>query len=244
MTSQEHLIHYLETQFKVIDSLMPRVLRHPGGSSVHKLRVAARRARAAFWVLRHSSSPIYFKKLENQLRKLVKALGHVRELDVAILDANNYDINSKKIKLERKIAQEKLRKLINQDQRRNISQQFSEAKKKISIASPTSFSEAEDRLRMRLNHLLLQHVHGQKGLHQLRIAMKKVRYVLEAMGKAVGPMKGLQNILGDSNDLEFLQGFVGRNKQLKTEQHKLNDKAIILAGPTIRFAVRQLEQGV
>ena len=240
MTHQEHVINYLEIQSNAIAILAPKVFRHMGGKSVHQLRVATRRARAALWVLRYSSAHIHFKKLNHNLRIIGKALGGVRELDVAILDANHYDINSSQLISRRKAAQQNLQKLINRGQRKKLSADFLSFKKTIRNMKPMLLRKASDKLRAQLNHQLERHVRGKTKSHQLRLVFKKVRYALEAMGKPIDPIKRLQNILGDAHDLEILHELLGRNSKIKAERHLLNNKAARLVKPAIRFAVVQL----
>lgn len=239
-TSQRKLIHYLETQSKAITCLAPKKSRQLSGKDVHELRVATRRARATFWILRHSSAHIRFEELDNDLRKLGKALGHVRELDVAILDANRFGIDATKLIARQKIFQMKLQKRINRNQQNHLSTQLSAAENAAHAMSPIFLGEARDTLRARLNRQLDRHLHGQTKLHQLRIMMKKARYVLEALGRPVSPMKSLQDLLGDAHDLEFLQTLIGKNATIKAEQRSLNDKAIRVAKSALRFAVSQL----
>lgn len=239
MTYQEHVTKYLETQAEAIARLAPQVNRRLSVKPVHHLRVAIRRARAALWVLRNSSNSVHFKKLNHDLRKLGKVLGEVRELDVAIQDANDYGIDSIKLTSRRKTKQTKLQKLINRNQRHNLAMQFFSLKNAALTLSP-NLSEARDNLRLQLNRQLERHIHGKTKLHRLRITMKKTRYALEALGRPVEPIKRLQTILGDAHDLEILQTLVGKNPKIKADQHVLNDKGVRLVKPALRFAVTQL----
>ena len=198
MTPQVKLIKYLETQSQVIARLMPHVSCKMEGKAVHRLRVAIRRTRAALWVLRHSSADGHFKKLDRDLRSLGKALGKIPELDVAIQDARNYGINTGRLLARRKIAQRKLWKLIDRDQRKNVARQLSALKKVASAIKPAVLREACDDLRVQVYRRRERHIDGQTKLHQLRVTIKKVRFALEAMGRPVDPIKRLQDILGDT----------------------------------------------
>ena len=97
LINHDQLVEFIETQAKIISHLTPEVSKKPSGNSVHSLRVAIRRTRAVLWCSHHSSANLHFKKLNERLRKLGRALGRVRELDVAIKDANHYKIISSQL---------------------------------------------------------------------------------------------------------------------------------------------------
>ena len=240
MANHSHLIKYLETQAKAVAALSPKVSKKPSGKAVHDLRVATRRVRAAFWCFRQSSEHLHFKKLNRHLRKLGKALGDVRELDVAIKDANYYEIDSSQLLAKRKVVQRKLRKRVNQNQRKLLIGRLMKAKKNIAANVPILFNNANNNLLVRLNQTLNRRIHGRTRLHQLRIAVKKGRYAFEAMGKPIQPMKLLQDTLGEAHDMQQLQMFVGKNPKLKAIQSSLNKKGLRLTKPTLIFAENQL----
>ena len=133
-------------------------------------------------------------------------------MDVAILDANHYGIDSSELLTRRKAVQRKLQKLINSDQRNNLAKQLASLESVVSAISPTLLNTACYKLGLFLNKQLKRCIHGQISLHQLRITLKKVRYALEAMGRPATPIKHLQDILGDAHDLEILQKLTGKNK--------------------------------
>ena len=85
-------------------------------------------------------------------------------------------------------------------------------------------------------------MHGQKRLHRLRVRIKKARYALEAIGKPIGPIRRLQDLLGDAHDLEILQALVGKNAKMKAEQRSLNDKALHLIEPVLQYTINQLRK--
>ena len=239
---QKHLIRYLDSQSKAIVCLEPEVCCHLSGKVLHELRVAIRRTRAAYWILRKSSPDNRFKKLDRDLKSLGKALGKVRELDVAIQDASHYGIDSSKLKARRKVVQNRLRKRLSRDQRNRLGRRLSVAGQVASRISPLLFNEAHDNLRTWLNHVKRRRMHGQRRLHRLRVSIKKARYALEAMGKPIGPIRSLQDLLGDAHDLEILRALVGKNAKMKAEQRSLNDKALHLIEPVLQYTVNQLRK--
>jgi CHAD domain-containing protein len=238
--NQKLLLTYLERQSKVISKLSPRACRYLTSKNIHAFRVATRRAEAVFWILKQSDSSLHFKKLRRDLHELEKSLGRVRELDVAMSDADNYGIKSGRLKDQRKIARRKLLKLVKSAPRKKLAERFFSAQKIVFTMSPQGMDDVKGKLREKIAHELKKPVYAENSLHKLRVTMKKVRYVLECMGKPVAPIKELQEVLGEAHDLETLQAFTGKNAKIKAAQVALNERAIRLIKPTLRFAENQL----
>lgn len=254
--SQRHLSKSLDTQAKAISAWSKQVKHHPSGKPVHELRLATRQARAAFWVLKNSSEHLRFKKLDRRLHKLEETLGKVREIDVAIRDANHYKIKSSQLIPNKMHAVKKLKKLVSSDSRKELKKLLTEARRSIQRMNSVKINEARKKLSEILQNQLAQDLDGPKKLHKLRIAVKKARYAIEAMGQPIHPMDGsnhpnkamnhpmkkLQDTLGQAHDLELLQGFTGKNAKIKAEQNVLNAKALRLSRPALHFAVSQLKE--
>jgi CHAD domain-containing protein len=239
----DHLIRYLTTQSKMIACMAPKVARRPSGKSLHILRVATRRALAALWCLRHSSAHLVCQKLSHDLKKLEEVLGPVRELDVAIHDANLYGIRSNGLEDRRKELQRELLKRITVKKRHQLEKEFKDLKESSLALSPIRLNEARSQLVTRLHLQLKRKENNQTRLHQVRIVLKKARYALEAMGQPVGPLKHIQDVLGDAHDLERLQELTGKRRKIKAKQKALNIEAIRLAKTTLTFALHQLDDG-
>ena len=240
MTPDNRLIKYLAAQSKVLISFMNEVPDRLPGKVVHQVRLATRRARAALWVLRHCSSHIRFKGLNKELQRLGDALGRIRELDVAILDAKRFGFDSSTLVAGRKEAHHRLRHLIHRDQKNELALQLWIAGHTAREIFPVRIDEAKRRLDKQLASLLKRRIHGQTKFHQLRIVIKKTRYALEAMGKPIGSLQRLQDILGEAHDLELLQTLLGKDSTIRAKQRSLNDQAIRMIEPALRFAAAQL----
>lgn len=239
MTSSEQLIHYLVIQTGVITRLLPIVSQHLNQEDIHKLRVGIRRARTVLWLLKNSSAKIFVKGLDTELRKVAKSLGTVRDLDVAILAAKNFGVEYECLLKERKAHQKKLRGLITLKRRKRLEKQLTLALKTAKAETPIVLRKARQKLKLRLNKELSQNLENQKSLHHIRLSLKKARYALEAMAKSVDPLKRVQTLLGSAHDLERLQTLTKKNRRIESEWSELNDKAIPLVKPAIRFALRQ-----
>lgn len=239
MTSSEQLIHYLVIQTGVITRLLPIVSKHLNQEDIHKLRVGIRRARTVLWLLKNSSANVFVKGLDTDLRRLAKALGSVRDLDVAILAAKKFGVEYERLRKERKEHQKKLRTLLTPKRRTRLEKQLALVLKTAKAETPIALSKARQKLKLRLNKELSQNLENQKSLHHIRLTLKKARYALEAMAKPVDPLKQVQTVLGSAHDLERLQTLTKKNRRIKSEWSELNDKAIPLVKPAIRFALRQ-----
>ena len=244
-----HLTRYLDTQTKAISAWSKQVAKHSSGKSVHGLRLATRQARAAFWVLKHSSEHLRFKKLNRKLHRLGSALGKVREMDVALSDANHYQIKTTCLIPERMKAVKKLQKLVNKKSRKDLKRLLIKARRSVHKMSAIQVTDAREKLSLSLHRQLAEDIESPAKLHRLRIAVKKARYAIDAMGetnhpdgRSKHPMKKLQDVLGEAHDLELLQSLTGKNSKIRAKQNRLNGKAIRLSKPTLNFAVSQLEE--
>jgi CHAD domain-containing protein len=247
--SQRHLRKYLDTQAKAISAWSKQVSRHLSGKPVHELRLATRQARAVFWILKNSSAHVRFKKLDRKLHQLGVTLGKVREIDVAISDANHYKIKTSELIRDRTEVVKKLKRLVSIDSRRTLKKLLKTARKSVRRMSSFEMTHVRKKLSKILRAQLAQELEGPKQFHQLRISVKKARYAIEAMGQAkhpIGrsnhPMKKLQDTLGHAHDLELLQGFTGKNAKIKAKQNILNAKALLMSKPALKFAISQLNE--
>ena len=150
MNDQRHLFHYIGVQAKAIEELAPKVHRKLALKDVHKLRVATRRARAALWVIRHSSVPSRFGKLESLLNSLGKDLGKVRELDVAFRDADHFKMKRSSLNGQRKSARKRLRKVTVKSRIARIRERFEEAEKSLMEAGPILLERPNEVLKNKL----------------------------------------------------------------------------------------------
>jgi CHAD domain-containing protein len=238
--NQKLLLKYLTRQSKVISKLSPIENHQLTGKNIHACRVATRRAEAVFWILKQCASHLPFRKIRRDLHKLEKSLGRVRELDVAISGANAYGIKSGRLKDQRKIARRKLLRFVDSVSGKKLAKRFSAAQKIVHSNGLLNMVHVKGDLTEKMAHELVIPVHAENSLHKLRVTMKKVRYVLECMGKPVAPIKSLQSVLGEAHDLEVLQDLTEKNAEITAAQVALNKRAIRLIKPTLRFARNQL----
>ena len=242
MNYKPELSKHLKTQCVIIQRLLQPASNEANGTSVHKLRMATRRVRSILWLLERSSQKLRFARLDSDLRRLGKALGSVRELDVAMLDADRYGIEPGPIDTRRVAANRQLKKALSLPRRTALLRRLSELRNSVRAQHSISLTSVRKKLRARMKHLKKKPIHGQARLHRLRISMKWTQYALEAMGSSVKPIRRLQCVLGDAHDLEFLHSTIGKSSKLRKKQYALNKKSARLVIPVLEFAAGQLKK--
>ncbi len=240
VSAQNKIHRYLLLQSKAFAAMSSKANKYASEESVHQLRIFTRRTRAALWILLNSSEEKVFKTFDHRLEKLGHRLGRVRELDVALQDANHFHLKSSALKRLRKKAQKKMRQHLNFGQTQKIKNGFSLVESAIQIGDPVSLTNSWKSLLDQLQHQVKRDANGKIKLHQLRVVIKKVRYTLEVIGSSTVTMEPLLEILGDAHDLEFLQTIVGKNKKVRTAYRKLNTKAVELIKPVLHSALDEL----
>jgi CHAD domain-containing protein len=208
--------------------------------SVHQARVATRRLREALPVLRTSLDDQALGRAERQVRKMTRALGPVRDLDVALahvdeLASHNVVSTSALSRLRQTIAREQFARrrellaAITPGKMERLRQRLARAGESGGEAPPPAAAIDESHAQVvRRARRLATAVERAGGLylpdrlHAVRIAAKKVRYALEierelkrSKGTArVTQLKRLQDLLGRMHDYEML---IDRTRQVQAE---------------------------
>jgi CHAD domain-containing protein len=202
--------------------------------SIHQARVATRRLREALPLITAGTRG---RKLERVVRKITRALGPVRELDVALehLDELNgaEDVPRPAIaRLRQGIASE--RALMHTEMRRRLDRIDLDKLRKRAVSAarrgaapatagrgrvrdPERLVAAEERAARRATALraAMDNAAGiylPDRLHEVRIALKKLRYAMELSRELSGSramaaartLKAAQDLLGRMHDLEVL----------------------------------------
>jgi CHAD domain-containing protein len=201
-------------------------------TAIHQARVATRRLREALPLVARGSSG---RKLSRAARRLTRALGPVRELDVALLTLDELarapDVPRGGVQsLQQAIRQERTRMRL--DMERSIDRSrldklgrklLATAKKRDQLgvrprsADPKQLAAARaraarrgERLRASIENAAAIYVPDR--LHEVRIAVKKLRYGMEIVRELRGAraiarimtLKRAQDLLGRIHDLEVL----------------------------------------
>ena len=196
---------------------------------VHQARVATRRIREALPLVARGRTG---KSLKKSVRKLTRALGPVRELDVALMNLdqmrNTGDVSEAAIARLRQLVTEE-RQRLGAEMVRLISNYNPAKFQKKAVEAAAHGPEASgtrDPRRIaaalgraaRRSEALRAAIDNAAGiylpdrLHQVRIAVKKLRYALEIAQELSGSratvrirtLKRVQDLLGRMHDLEML----------------------------------------
>jgi CHAD domain-containing protein len=221
---------FLEKNSRALALLFPLTHKNLKMENVHKLRVATRRLRSLLWLLEEEGLEVGPAK---SLKKLGRALGEKRELDVMEEDAKIFGIKLKGLKKRKQASLEGVKRSTHPRVEKELLEKLKalrEISKELSNA-PIAKKKLREKLRGWEKRKLTE-----KNFHTFRVLMKKVRYALEALGKKARPLKPLQEHLGRAHDLQVLGNESQKNKQLKGAQKaslaaakKLKEKAIASA---------------
>jgi CHAD domain-containing protein len=197
--------------------------------AVHQARVATRRIREALPLVARGRSG---KTLKKSMRKLTRALGPVRELDVALMNLDQLrdtvDIPDAAIARLRQLITEERQRLGAEMVRRISQYNLPKLQKKAVEAAtrepapsgprdPQRIAVAMGRAARRAEglHAAIDNAAGiylPDRLHEVRIAVKKLRYALEiaqdlTASRAtarIRTLKRVQDLLGRMHDFEML----------------------------------------
>ncbi len=210
---------------------------------VHHMRVATRRMRSAFRLLQQYYRPKVVSRFLKPLRKIARALGAVRDLDVLVADLTQYQstLNKKQqgrlqpfvehLNQEQTAARSKLNALFDSKAYRRFVRDFAEF-----LTTPDEGARAlhsDDVLPVQLRHVLPGLIHDclasvlaydavledadAETLHGLRIEFKRLRYAVSLFEEALGVQAR-----GYLADLKAIQDHLGRLNDIRVAQEYLD----------------------
>ena len=222
----------LARRARALQRYLPAAIRGDG-QGVHQARVATRRLREAVPVLTTGVKGAKTGKARNKIRRLTRALGTVRELDVTL---HILDELARRPGIPRNALEDvRAHVVLERDRRRALmlerldqvnSEKLGRRLRAIGVALSNCDLEAwRETLTTRLlkrarrfNDAVKDagHIYAPDRLHRVRIAAKKLRYTLElaadsgtaAAEPLVRSLKRVQNTLGRLHDLQVLQHHV------------------------------------
>ena len=201
-------------------------------AAIHQARVATRRLREALPLIARGSSG---RKLARIVRRLTRSLGPVRELDVALLTLaelsgspevprSGVSALQQAIRQERSRLHADMRRTVDRCDLQKLSEKLLTAAKKHDESAPRARAAdskqliaARARAARRAERLSgsienAAAIYLPDRLHEVRIAVKKLRYAMEIVRELSGSratvrimtLKRAQDLLGRIHDLEVL----------------------------------------
>ena len=239
--------------------------------ALHRTRVASRRLREILPVLQLKSD--LAERLGRRLRKVTTLLGPVRELDVLadlvaeLQESGRYDSQvfrrvATVIAAERTHARERLDSKLSADELERLARKLDKVAGDLRDRKPSrGWRWAVDARATRRAATLIAaldaagSIYLPERLHNVRIALKKLRYALEISGEAAGlkatadvrALKRHQDILGRLHDVQVL---IDRVRQLQptlappdvTMWRKIDALSALLENDCRRLHARFLRQ--
>ena len=217
--------------WKQFSDTWKRTRTHASEKSVHDLRVSTRRLIATLELARVLSNRKDIAKVQRHFKKVLKSMGPLRDVQVQ-LDGVLHMRHGKVIdgftrRLKRRENEEiqRIQKALKGDKKRRLAAEMKQLGAEVgnSHKSPDSdrIHRSVDRiLSVRRNEFSKAkrqfdrpESHSDESLHSMRIALKKLRYVVEALEPVLGPsakaqarqMHAFQQLMGDCRDLDILR---------------------------------------
>lgn len=229
----------------LLDSLEAKlrlVLKTPGAEQIHDLRVATRRFRQALTVFESSFRDI--KSIHRQLKPVMKRLGEVRDLDIALKFLSDSDLAgaakiTEKLIGARAKSETRLTGALAVITRHRAFAKWRRALKMVPLRRKAHDDSGKIVLEVAKEffHRGDKAVKGRSAarLHRARVATKKLRYTLELGAEAEARPKGkhdpiaqLQSDLGHIHDVdstgELLAKQRGAKKILREARKKQRER--------------------
>jgi CHAD domain-containing protein len=233
MNRPSNLVRLLERRSRALHRHLPRAIAGDD-TGVHQARVASRRLREAVPVLTDGLNGSQRGKACRKIRRLTRALGTVRELDVTL---QLLEEMAEKPGVSRPAVVEVRAHVIEERERRRammherlaavnagkLSKRLEAVR--LALLEPTpdhnwraALASRVARRARRLDRAIADagQIYGPEALHQVRIAAKKLRYAVEIANESgaapavatVRTLKRVQDTLGRLHDLQILQHHV------------------------------------
>lgn len=230
MKSGDDLLSSFDRSWKEFSEAWKKARSKTSEKSIHDLRVKTRRFIAALELVDSLSSRDGVAGLQHRLKKVLKSMGPLRDVQVQLENVAQIpqapviaDFRNRLERLERREIKRILEELKNGTRHRlakNVKHVLSHLGDAQQPQNGRIRHQIERVLLSRRNEFLKAERRFQRfrpgdeeALHEMRIALKKMRYVVEAAQPVLGPagkqrtrqMRTFQKLMGDSRDLEMLR---------------------------------------
>ncbi|MEE8129981.1 MAG: CHAD domain-containing protein [Vicinamibacterales bacterium] len=233
MTPSHPLCRPFERQIRLFGKQLPRAVNGEI-EPLHQCRIATRRLREILPLCASEAPRGVAARARRRLRRVGRALGGVREIDVAlglvdeftqrgVVDADAAERLHQHLRDERDERRERLLDRLSAVNTRRLERDLAEVARVLGMRDQTDVWARTLAARLRRRAQRVREAVSAAGalytsdrVHRVRITAKQLRYALEFAGDsregrtkgAVRVVKGLQEILGRLHDLEVLAGTI------------------------------------
>jgi CHAD domain-containing protein len=226
MKVREESFHSLDRPWSEFSKAWKKTRHKPSENSIHDLRVNTRRLIENLELARPAFKKNGLKKLQRRLKKFLNITSALRDLQVqletvtALPRSPVIDDFTRHLKRRERKKVSKIENKIRRKRNRRLADMFSKLRRN-SIQSRYSMrsilEEREREFREARRRFEDSQPHSEEALHAMRIALKKLRYTMEAAQAMLTPaenekieaMRAFQKLMGDSRDLELLRVELG-----------------------------------
>src|SRR3989442_2397207 len=231
MKLREELFCSLDQPWSEFSKAWKKTRHNASEKSVHDLRVNTRRLIENLELARALSKQNNVIRLKRRFKKLLKEMGTLRDLQVQLETVSHaprshaiIDFTQRLERLERREI-ENIQNDLKGARKRRLTDSFKEIRSEFIRSQENAGSDRTHHsirriLTLRHNQFLKakrrfhrSQSQSEDALHQMRIALKQLRYAMEAAQpvlteaekERMGAMRAFQKLMGDSRDLEMLR---------------------------------------
>jgi CHAD domain-containing protein len=230
MKPHEKVFYSLDPPWNDFSKTWKNVRRKASEKSVHDLRVNARRLRENLEFARALSNTKDVRKLMRRLKKLLKRTSALHDLQVQLETAANLPQSNAIVRFTQhlqRLERKRIKKVeteFKRTEKQRLTRTFKDVRSEFNQSQGTKGkTKTQDSVRRilatRRNAFLEakrrfdeSQPNSEEALHQMRIALKKLRYAMEAARpmlagaekEQIEAMRTFQKLIGDSRDLGIL----------------------------------------
>lgn len=227
MRAKDSLVSTLDRSWKEFSRAWKKARTKASEKSIHDLRVNTRRLIATLGLMRALSRDTEITDLQRRVKKILKSMGPLRDIQVqleGISEMPESDILqdfTRTLQRREKKEIKAIRAQLKQGRKRSLSKQISRIQgglvKREQRADATKAKRAVERiLASRRDEFITSHRRfsgDDVTLHEMRIALKKLRYAVEAAQpmlngsakRSAVKMHDFQQLMGNTRDIEILR---------------------------------------
>jgi CHAD domain-containing protein len=231
MKIREEFVCSLDQPWRQFSRAWKKTRRTASERSIHDLRVNARRLIENLVLARALSKKNDTSELKRRFKKFLKGMGALRDLQVQLGNASRLRRSqvivafTKRLERLEKQEIENVQSALKSNKRQRLADALEDVRSRF---QRTQKSAGKDRTRNSIRRILnIRHnefmkakrrfsrsePHSEDALHEMRIALKKLRYAMEAAQPVlsesekgrIDAMRAFQKLMGDSRDLEMLR---------------------------------------